>query len=99
MRLARCGRRSSGRKGGFASTGTLLSPAASDRPLYRRRTGVRIRSLTTESNFRAIALLNIVVCLPIGLYFRIRSQATREKLDRKEEGVFILLGLRLCLLL
>jgi protein-S-isoprenylcysteine O-methyltransferase Ste14 len=55
--------------------------------------------MTTESTFRAIALLNIVVCLPIGLYFRIRSQTTREKLARKEEGVFILVGLRLCLLL
>ncbi len=55
--------------------------------------------MTTESTFRAIALLNVVVCLPVGLYFRIRSQATREKLDRKEEGVFILVGLRLCLLL
>ena len=43
--------------------------------------------MTTESTFRAIALLNIVVCLPIGLYFRIRSQATRERLARKEEGV------------
>ena len=55
--------------------------------------------MTTESTFRAIALLNIALCLPIGLYFRIRSQATREKLARKEEGVFILVGLRLCLLL
>ena len=55
--------------------------------------------MTTESTFRAIALLNIALCLPIGLYFRIRSQATREKLARKEEGVLILVGLRLCLLL
>jgi protein-S-isoprenylcysteine O-methyltransferase Ste14 len=55
--------------------------------------------MTTESTFRNIAVLNIAVCLPIGLYFRIRSQAMREKLDRKQEGVFILVGLRLCLLL
>lgn len=55
--------------------------------------------MTTESTFRAIALTNIAVCLPIGLYFRIRSQATREKLACKEEGVLILVGLRLCLLL
>ena len=55
--------------------------------------------MTAESTFRAIAVLNIAVCLPIGLYFRIRSQATREKLDRKEEGVFILVALRLCALL
>src|SRR3954463_13602253 len=59
----------------------------------------RIRSMITESTFRAIALANVAICLPIGLYFRIRSQATREKLARKEEGVFILVGLRLCGLL
>src|SRR4051794_4988300 len=62
-------------------------------------TGARIRSMTAESTFRAIALTNVAVCLPIGLYFRIRSQATRETLARKEEGVFILVGLRLCGLL
>ena len=44
--------------------------------------------MTTESTFRAIALANVAVCLPIGLYFRIRSQATREELARKAEGVF-----------
>jgi protein-S-isoprenylcysteine O-methyltransferase Ste14 len=37
--------------------------------------------------------------LPIGLYYRIRSQATREKLARREEGIFIMVGLRLCGLL
>ena len=50
----------------------------------------------TESTFRAIALANIVLCVPVGLYFRIRSLATGEKLARREEGLFILIGLRLC---
>ena len=36
----------------------------------------------------------MAVVLPIGLYHRIRSQATREKLDRRQEGLFILLTLR-----
>jgi protein-S-isoprenylcysteine O-methyltransferase Ste14 len=49
-----------------------------------------------ESTFRAIAFANIALCLPIGVYFRIRSLATGEKLDRREEGLFILIGLRLC---
>jgi protein-S-isoprenylcysteine O-methyltransferase Ste14 len=49
-----------------------------------------------EPTFRAIALANVALCLPIGLYFRIRSLATGEKLARKEEGLFILIGLRLC---
>jgi protein-S-isoprenylcysteine O-methyltransferase Ste14 len=49
-----------------------------------------------ESTFRAIALANVALFVPIGLYFRIRSQATGEKLARQEEGLFILIGLRLC---
>ena len=32
---------------------------------------------------------------PIGLYHRLRSQATKEPLDRLQEGLFILVGLRL----
>jgi protein-S-isoprenylcysteine O-methyltransferase Ste14 len=35
-----------------------------------------------------------VVLLPIVAFHRIRSQATREKLDRRQEGLFILLTLR-----
>jgi protein-S-isoprenylcysteine O-methyltransferase Ste14 len=32
--------------------------------------------------------------MPIGMYYRIRSQASGEKLDRTQEGVFILATLR-----
>ena len=52
--------------------------------------------MNTESTFRAVAIASIALCLPIGLYFRIRSQATRERLDRRKEGIFIMAGLRLC---
>src|SRR6516165_5362665 len=52
--------------------------------------------MTDESTFRLIAIVSIVLTLPIALYHRIRSQATREKLARKEEGIFIMIGLRLC---
>jgi protein-S-isoprenylcysteine O-methyltransferase Ste14 len=62
----------------------------------RRLTGAIIRFMSSESIFRAIILTNIAVCLPIGLYHRVQSQATKEKLARQEEGVFILVGLRLC---
>ena len=48
-----------------------------------------------ESAFRAIALANLALCLPIGLYYRIRSQAGGEPLDRRQEGLVILIGLRL----
>jgi protein-S-isoprenylcysteine O-methyltransferase Ste14 len=57
---------------------------------------MRIGLMTTESTFRALVLVNIALCLPIGLYHRVKSQATGEKLARREEGVFILVGLRLC---
>ena len=55
--------------------------------------------MTDESVFRFIVIINIALTLPIGLYHRIKSQATGEKLARREEGVFILIGLRLCGLL
>jgi protein-S-isoprenylcysteine O-methyltransferase Ste14 len=55
--------------------------------------------MTNESVFRSIVIISIVLTLPIGLYHRIRSQANREKLARKEEGIFIMIGLRLCGLL
>jgi protein-S-isoprenylcysteine O-methyltransferase Ste14 len=55
--------------------------------------------MTDESVFRFMVIISIALTLPIGLYYRIRSQATREKLARREEGVFIMIGLRLCGLL
>jgi protein-S-isoprenylcysteine O-methyltransferase Ste14 len=55
--------------------------------------------MTTESTFRAIAIANIAVFLPIGVYFRIKSQATKERLDRRKEGIFIMIALRVCGLL
>jgi protein-S-isoprenylcysteine O-methyltransferase Ste14 len=55
--------------------------------------------VTDEATFRLIAITSIALTLPIGLYHRIRSQATREKLARSEEGILIMIGLRLCGLL
>ena len=49
--------------------------------------------MTDESVFRSIAILSLALTLPIGLYHRIRSQATREKLARRQEGIFIMIGL------
>jgi protein-S-isoprenylcysteine O-methyltransferase Ste14 len=51
--------------------------------------------MTSESTFRLMAFASLALCLPIGLYFRIKSQATRERLARREEGLFIMIGLRL----
>jgi protein-S-isoprenylcysteine O-methyltransferase Ste14 len=55
--------------------------------------------MTDESVFRSIVMVSIAITLPIGFYHRMRSQATKEKLARREEGIFIMIGLRLCGLL
>ena len=47
-----------------------------------------------EQTFRLILILGFAVIVPIGAYHRIKSQATGEKLDRRQEGVFILVTLR-----
>ena len=47
-----------------------------------------------DQTFRAILILVFLVVLPIGIYHRLRSQATGEKLDRRQEGLFILATLR-----
>ena len=44
--------------------------------------------------FRAILACGLAVVLPVGIYYRVRSQASGEKLDRRREGLFILLTLR-----
>ena len=44
--------------------------------------------------FQLILILGIVIVVPIGIYHRLRSQASGEKLDRRQEGLFILLTLR-----
>jgi protein-S-isoprenylcysteine O-methyltransferase Ste14 len=47
-----------------------------------------------DPTFRAVLVVVFLVVLPIGIYFRFTSQATREKLDRRQEGLFILATLR-----
>jgi protein-S-isoprenylcysteine O-methyltransferase Ste14 len=47
-----------------------------------------------DQTFRAVLIVVFLVVLPIGIYHRFRSQATREKLDRRQEGLFILATLR-----
>ena len=47
-----------------------------------------------EQTFRFILILGFSVIVPIAAYHRIKSQATGEKLDRRQEGIFILVTLR-----
>ena len=51
--------------------------------------------MSEELTFRYILGAYLVLVAPIGMYFRLRSQATGERLDRRQEGLFILVALRL----
>ena len=44
--------------------------------------------------FRIALLIVFATVFPVGVYHRLRSQATREPLDRRQEGLFILATLR-----
>jgi protein-S-isoprenylcysteine O-methyltransferase Ste14 len=46
-----------------------------------------------DQTFRIVLLVGFALLLPVGGYYRLRT-ATREKLDRRQEGWFILLTLR-----
>jgi protein-S-isoprenylcysteine O-methyltransferase Ste14 len=47
-----------------------------------------------DQTFRLALLVVLLGVLPVGVYHRVRSQATRERLDRRQEGLFILATLR-----
>ena len=47
-----------------------------------------------DQTLRTVLIVVFLVVLPIGVYHRVRSQSTREKLDRRQEGLFILATLR-----
>ena len=47
-----------------------------------------------DTVFRIIIVTGAAVIFPIALYYRVKSMASGEKLDRRAEGLFILLTLR-----
>jgi protein-S-isoprenylcysteine O-methyltransferase Ste14 len=47
-----------------------------------------------DQMLRSAVIGVLLVVIPIGMYFRIKSQATGERLDRRKEGLFILATLR-----
>jgi protein-S-isoprenylcysteine O-methyltransferase Ste14 len=51
--------------------------------------------MNDDQVFRFILIAGFLVLIPVGLYHRVKSQATGEKLDRRQEGIFILVSLRL----
>jgi protein-S-isoprenylcysteine O-methyltransferase Ste14 len=50
--------------------------------------------MSEEQTLRAAVLLILLSVLPVGIHYRVRSQSTGEKLDRRQEGLFILTTLR-----
>ena len=51
--------------------------------------------MPNDQPFRIALLVGISLAVPVMAYFRIRSQLTGERLDRRQEGWFILISLRL----
>ncbi len=47
-----------------------------------------------DQTFRIVLVVAALVVFPVTAYYRLRSQATGEKLDRRQEGPFILFTLR-----
>ena len=41
-----------------------------------------------DQTFRIVLLVGMAIGVPIGMYYRVRSQATGEKLARRQEGLF-----------
>jgi protein-S-isoprenylcysteine O-methyltransferase Ste14 len=50
--------------------------------------------MTDEPALRAVLIGVMMVLLPFGMYHRVRSQSSGEKLDRRQEGLFVLATLR-----
>jgi protein-S-isoprenylcysteine O-methyltransferase Ste14 len=51
--------------------------------------------MSNDQTFRALLGLCFAVCMPIGIYHRHRAAASGETLSRRDEGLFILIALRL----
>ena len=58
------------------------------------REAVQGTAMNLDHTFRVLMLVGFSVLFPIGLYYRVKSQATGERLDRRHEGTFILATLR-----
>jgi protein-S-isoprenylcysteine O-methyltransferase Ste14 len=53
-----------------------------------------VSRMSEEQTLRAAVLVILISVLSIGIPYRVKSQATGEKLDRRQEGMFILTTLR-----
>lgn len=51
--------------------------------------------MTDDLPYRLALAILFLLLVPVGVYHRVRSQATGERLDRRQEGLFVLVLLRL----
>ena len=47
-----------------------------------------------DQTFRLILVVGFAAIFPIGVYHRLKSQASGETLDRRQEGLLVLASLR-----
>ncbi len=50
--------------------------------------------MNPDQTFRVVLIVGSLIIFPTTAYYRLKSQATGERLDRRQEGLFILLTLR-----
>jgi len=50
--------------------------------------------MADDQTFRLILIAGFAIIMPASVYFRVKSQASRESLDRRQEGLFVLATLR-----
>ena len=47
-----------------------------------------------DAAFRLVLILGVVFVMPVGVFHRLKAHTAGDKLNRREEGLFILLTLR-----
>jgi protein-S-isoprenylcysteine O-methyltransferase Ste14 len=62
--------------------------------LERRSDGIAENFMNPDHTFRLALIILAFMMLPVLAYHRVKSQATGESLDRRQEGLFILFTLR-----
>lgn len=50
--------------------------------------------MSHDQTFRAVLIVGFLLVVPVAIYHRLKSQASGEKLDRRQEGLFVLVTLR-----
>ena len=50
--------------------------------------------MADDQIFRLILIAGFAIIMPASMYYRVKSQASRESLDRRQEGLFVLWTLR-----